>query len=82
MSDASTIRPRPTGKAALWLLVVAALALVIGANAHLVYVALTSQPACVAHLRPGVPTSMACRHAVAHMNPICAVGTGQQSPDV
>jgi len=53
MSDASTIRPRPTGKAALWLLVVAALALVIGANAHLVYVALTSQPACVAHLRPG-----------------------------
>jgi hypothetical protein len=26
---------------------------VIGAHAHLVYVAVTSQPACVAHQKPG-----------------------------
>jgi hypothetical protein len=37
----------------LWLLVSAGLLLVIGANWHLVYVATTSQPACVPHLRQG-----------------------------
>ncbi len=37
----------------LWLAVAAGLLLVAGANAHLVYVAVTSQPACVAHLRAG-----------------------------
>ncbi|MGD9843960.1 MAG: hypothetical protein AB7O60_18270 [Variibacter sp.] len=37
----------------IWLLVGAGLALVIGANWHLVYVAVTSQPDCVAHLRGG-----------------------------
>jgi hypothetical protein len=37
----------------LWLLIAAALALVLAANAHLVYVATISQPACVAHLRQG-----------------------------
>jgi hypothetical protein len=37
----------------LWLLIAAALALVLAANAHLVYVATTSQPACVDHVRPG-----------------------------
>jgi hypothetical protein len=41
------------GRLALWLLVAAGLALVIGANWHLVYVAVRSQPDCVAHLRPG-----------------------------
>ena len=38
-------------------LVVAAVAiavlLLLGANAHLVYVAMKSQPDCVAHLKPG-----------------------------
>jgi len=38
---------------AIWLAVAAGLLLVIGANAHLVYVAVTSEPACVAHLRSG-----------------------------
>jgi hypothetical protein len=42
-----------TNKTAIWLLVAAGLFLVIGANTHLVYVAVTSQPECVAHLRPG-----------------------------
>ena len=41
------------GRLSLWLLVVAGLALVIGANWHLVHVAVTSQPDCVAHVRTG-----------------------------
>jgi hypothetical protein len=40
-------------KAAIWLLVAAGLLLVAGANTHLVYVAVTSQPECVVHLRAG-----------------------------
>jgi len=34
-----------------WLLVPAGLLLVAAANAHLVYVAVTSQPECVPHLK-------------------------------
>jgi hypothetical protein len=37
----------------LWLSIGAGLALLVAANAHLVYVAMTSQPDCVAHLRAG-----------------------------
>ena len=37
----------------LWLLVALAVAVVLAANAHLVYVATMSEPACVDHLRPG-----------------------------
>jgi predicted dinucleotide-binding enzyme len=37
----------------LWLSIGAGLALLFAANAHLVYVAMTSQPDCVAHLRSG-----------------------------
>jgi len=37
----------------LWLLVGSALMLVLAANAHFLYVAMSSQPACVAHVRPG-----------------------------
>jgi len=39
--------------AAIWLAVAAGLLLVVGANAHLLYAAVTSQPACVLHLRSG-----------------------------
>jgi hypothetical protein len=35
----------------VWLLVVFGLIVVVAANAHLVYVAATSQPGCVNHLR-------------------------------
>jgi hypothetical protein len=42
-----------TGKAAIWLGVLALIALVLGANAHLLYVAIASQPDCVAHQAPG-----------------------------
>ena len=37
----------------LWLLIFAGLLVVGVANWHLVYVATTSQPDCVTHLRPG-----------------------------
>lgn len=41
------------GRLSVWLLVAAGVLLVIGANWHLVYVAVTSQPECIAHVRPG-----------------------------
>lgn len=44
-------------KAMIWLLVGAGLLLLAGANSHLVYVAMTSQPECVAHLRDADSTS-------------------------
>jgi hypothetical protein len=42
-----------TRKAVIWLLAGTGLLLVAGAHVHLVYVATTSQPDCVAHLRHG-----------------------------
>lgn len=46
---------RETGRAARWLclLIASGLLVIVGANAHLVYVASISQPACVSHLRQG-----------------------------
>lgn len=41
------------------LLVVAGIALLLGANLHLVMVALESQPACVPHQKPGVAPATA-----------------------
>ncbi len=41
-------------KLVIWLAVAAGLILIAGANAHLVYVATTTQPECVAHTRDGV----------------------------
>jgi hypothetical protein len=38
---------------AIWVAVALGLLLLVGANAHMIYVAVTSQPDCVAHLRPG-----------------------------
>ena len=35
----------------LWILAAAAIAVFVGANAHLVYVAVSSEPGCVAHLK-------------------------------
>jgi hypothetical protein len=42
-----------TASIRLWLLIGCALALVLAANAHFLYVAIASQPACVAHVRSG-----------------------------
>ena len=47
-------RRRINGRLIAWLLVPAGLLLFVGANAHLVYVAMQSQPGCVAHVKaPG-----------------------------
>ena len=40
-------------KSVLWTLIAAGLLLVAVANSHLVYVAVTSQPDCVTHIRVG-----------------------------
>ena len=37
----------------LWFWIAFAIAAVLAANAHLVYVAVSSQPACVTHVRQG-----------------------------
>jgi len=55
-------------KAAILLAVAAGLLLVIGANAHLVYVAVTSQPDCVAHLRQGESDAHSASFSAAQSN--------------
>ena len=48
---AARARKRSRVSALLWLLIPAAAVLFVGANAHMVYVAIKSQPDCVAHLK-------------------------------
>jgi hypothetical protein len=55
-------------RAAILLAVAAGLLLVIGANAHLVYVAVKSQPECVAHLRPGEADAQSASFSAAQSN--------------
>jgi hypothetical protein len=43
----------PKRKVAIWLLIGFSLLLLVAANGHLFYVAMTSQPDCVAHVRQG-----------------------------
>lgn len=45
--------PRWRGKRLAILVIAGAVLVFAGANAHLVYVAMTSQPDCVAHVRAG-----------------------------
>ncbi|MDB5568062.1 MAG: hypothetical protein JWP84_4628 [Tardiphaga sp.] len=40
-------------KSAMWLMISAGLLLVLLANAHLVYMAVTSQPECIDHIKRG-----------------------------
>ena len=56
-SDTVEVPPRRKTAVVLWLLVGAGLLLLVVANAHLVTVAFTSQPGCVAHARPSGGTS-------------------------
>lgn len=52
MSELAASARRKSGQAVwIWLLVACGVAALLAANAHLVYVASTSQPACVEHLR-------------------------------
>jgi hypothetical protein len=53
MKGACAATRRVRTKAALWGAVGAGLLLVLIANSHLVYVAIVSQPECVAHVRQG-----------------------------
>ena len=41
------------GKVVVGLLVAAGAAVFLAANGHLIYVAMTSQPDCVSHVKPG-----------------------------
>lgn len=47
-------QPRPGRRHAIWALLGGGLLLFGAANAHLVYVALRSQPDCVDHVKPGL----------------------------
>ena len=49
----STTVTKPRARLAVWLAVSAGLLFVAAANYHLVYVAITSQPDCVEHVRAG-----------------------------
>ena len=49
----------------IWLGVVALIVLVLGANVHLLYVAVTSQPDCVTHQAPGVTTGQTGTYSAA-----------------
>ncbi|MGX5722337.1 hypothetical protein [Shinella zoogloeoides] len=49
MTAAAPSRPQRLHR--LWILAAVALAVFVGANAHLVYVAFSSEPGCVAHLK-------------------------------
>jgi hypothetical protein len=46
-------RRATTNKALMYLMIAVATLLVLGANAHLLFAALESQPDCVAHLKVG-----------------------------
>jgi flagellar basal body-associated protein FliL len=46
-------QPRARSMISLWVLLTVAAAVFIAANAHLIYVATMSQPACLAHLKQG-----------------------------
>ena len=53
MSGAGAVLRRAKTKPLVWAAIGAGLLLVLIANSHLVYVAIVSQPECVAHLRQG-----------------------------
>jgi hypothetical protein len=53
MSVALVTKRVLAGRTTLWLAIAVGVLFLVGAHAHLVYVAVTSQPDCVAHLKPG-----------------------------
>jgi hypothetical protein len=64
MSRVLTMRV-PKRKVAIWLLVGFGLLVFVAANGHLLYVAMTSQPDCVAHVRQGEGNGMQERFSAA-----------------
>lgn len=53
MNEAGATAKPTRARAILWLAIGAGLLLVLIANSHLVYLAVVSQPDCVAHVRQG-----------------------------
>jgi hypothetical protein len=53
MSEASAAKSQFKAKTFLWAMIGVGVAVVLIANAHLVYMAVVSQPDCVAHMRRG-----------------------------
>jgi hypothetical protein len=53
MSSAGAATRRVKAKLLLWVMIGAGVLLVLIANSHLVYMAIMSQPECVAHVRQG-----------------------------
>lgn len=53
MNDVAASRGARKTKPLIWLAVGLGLTVLVGANAHLLYVSVSSQPDCVAHLRHG-----------------------------
>jgi hypothetical protein len=53
MTDMAASHRRWKTRSLVWLTVGIGLFVLVGANAHLLYVAVSSQPDCVAHLRHG-----------------------------
>jgi hypothetical protein len=53
MSSAGAAVRRVKAKPLLWVMIGAGVLLVLIANSHLVYMAIISQPECVAHVRQG-----------------------------
>lgn len=65
MSENIAAPSTASAKTMLWLFVGLGLLLVVIANWHLVYVAITSEPACVAHIRQGEGTAQPGRFSAA-----------------
>lgn len=53
MSGAVAVKSQFKAKVFLWAMICVGMATVLIANAHLVYMAVVSQPDCVAHMRRG-----------------------------
>jgi hypothetical protein len=58
MSSTGAVVRRDRTRLVVWAAIGAGLLLLLIANSHLVYMAITSQPDCVAHVRPGEGASM------------------------
>ena len=71
MSETSA-RTRPKRMAVIWLAIGVGLLLLFAANGHLVYVAMTSQPDCVSHIRPCEAKATQSRFSAARSS--CAPG--------
>lgn len=53
MSETIAEPAKKKRKAAIWLAIGLGLLLIVAANGHLVYVAISTQPDCVDHVHPG-----------------------------